>query len=116
MNTNFEYGKTFLKIGEKNITFTLNIRDVKQAGQFVVVLLEVPNGDDTLNNIYAYDLNGKLKWQVQPVTEKFSDLVNPLPYENMFCEDNKISASDFYGRKFWIDLETGKLLDFKASR
>lgn len=98
-----------LILNGKNIKFNHKIRQFKTIGDDVVILLEIPNGDDTLDNIYCYGSYGIIKWQVQPIKEAFPDLKMVFPYEQLNIKDGELWASDFYGRRFFINAEDGKI-------
>jgi len=98
-----------LVLNGKNIKFSHKIRQFKNNSDDVVVLLAIPNNDDTLDNIYCYGSYGIIKWQVQPIKEAFPDLKQVFPFEQMSVIDGQIAASDFYGRRFFIDAASGKI-------
>lgn len=98
-----------LKLNGKEIKFSHNIRQIQTIGTDVVVLLAIPNNDDTLDNIYCYGSYGIIKWQVQPIKEAFPEMKQVFPFEQMSIIDGKISASDFYGRRFFINPDDGKI-------
>lgn len=98
-----------LKLNGKEIKFSHNIRQVQTYGSDVIVLLSIPNNDDTLDNIYCYGSYGIIKWQVQPIKEAFPELKQAFPFEQMSLIEDQLSASDFFGRRFFINLADGKL-------
>lgn len=99
-----------LTLNKKTIKFDHNIRQFKTVGDDVIVLLAIPNNDNTLDNIYCYGSYGIIKWQVQPIKDVFPELKQVFPYEQMSIIDDKISASDFYGRRFLINISDGKIV------
>lgn len=109
MDLNIQINKNILVLNGKEIKFDHNIRQFKTFGDDVVVLLAIPNNDDSLDNIYCYSSNGIIKWQVQPIKEVFPEMKRVYSFEQMSEIDGQISASDFYGRRFMIDPETGKI-------
>ena len=102
--------KNILKLNGKEIKFNNDIRQFKTVGDDVVVLLAIPNNDNTLDNIYCYSSNGIIKWQVQPIKEAFPEMKQVFPFEQMSILDDKIGASDFYGRRFMINISDGKIV------
>ncbi len=101
--------KNVLTLNGKNIKFDHDIRQFKTVGNDVVVLLAIPNNDNTLDNIYCYGSYGIIKWQVQPIKDVYPELKQVFPYEQMSVIDDQISASDFYGRRFFINISDGKI-------
>ncbi|MBR2525258.1 hypothetical protein IKE67_02205 [bacterium] len=111
MNSNVAYSDNELKFGVKKVLFKLKIRTVEVLLNSVIVLLEVPYDDNvTLNNIHAFNLFGDKLWTVQPVSEKYPNLKNYLPFENLMYVGDKLSASDFMGRKFFINIKDGTII------
>ncbi len=102
--------KNKLEINGKEITFTHNIRQFKTIGADIAVLLEIPNNDDSIDNIYCYDKNGMIKWRVQPIREAFPEMKRVYCYEQMNIKEGQISATDFYGRRFIIDPIDGRIV------
>jgi len=101
-----------IKFAVKKVRFHLKIRTLITVGKFVIALLEVPFSDNkTLNNIHAFNMLGEKVWTVQSISEKYPDLETYLPYENLVYSDNELKATDFMGRRFFINVKDGKLLD-----
>lgn len=74
-----------------------------------VILLEPVSIDEPVNNIYCIDKNNNIIWQVESVTEKFKDKIN-MPYEGMSHHGHVITAANFIGVGYDIDIETGKII------
>lgn len=107
-----KYTDNEIRFGIKKIRFKLKIRTLISLDKFVVVLLEVPYTDnETLNNIHAFNMLGDKIWTVQAVSEKYPNLNKYLPFENLVYSDKMLRASDFMGRRFFINPKDGKLLD-----
>ena len=105
-----------LLIADKSISFIGKIADVAVLDDEVVVMLDVPTEVNLKENIYAVSKDCEILWQIQPIEEFKSDLSEILPYENLFYNNQKLSASDFYGRKFDINAKTGKIENFKIAK
>ncbi len=101
-----------IKFGIKKIRFNLKIRTLLDVENLIVVLLEVPFSDnETLNNIHAFNVLGEKIWTVQSISEKYPKLQSILPFENLIYSDNVLKASDFMGRRFFINSKDGKIFD-----
>ena len=111
MALSIKIDKNLLILNGKTIKFDHNIRQFKTiSDNEVFVLLSIPGNDDTLDNIYCYFSNGIIKWQVQPLKDVFPELKQVFPFEQMSIIDGKISATDFYGRRFMINPEDGTII------
>ena len=75
----------------------------------VIVLLSIPFNVDEIDNIYAVSLDCKINWKVESLS-----IINPngnnLPYENMFLNNEELTATDFYGRRYFINTINGTII------
>jgi len=97
-----------LIINSRNIKFGFDIRCTIEYKKYVLVLLSIPFTKSDINNIYCVNEFGELVWQVEDLNLLYPNLKN-LPYEQMGIKDGILYASDFYGRSYSIDLDTGKI-------
>lgn len=74
-----------------------------------VILLAVPFSETMIDNIYLLSDDENIIWRV----ETSKTVPDKLPYENMSIskDKSKIYATDFYGRRSIIDIETGYIED-----
>ena len=81
-----------------------------------IVLLKIPRvelGVDELNNILCYDEQGIMCWQISNKLPSNIVSKEQIPYIAIQVIDGKLYATDFWGRKFNVDTENGKLIDVK---
>lgn len=82
-----------------------------------IVLLNIPQrvelGKDELNNVLCYDETGKMCWQISDKLPSSIISKEQIPYIAIHIMDGKLYATDFWGRKFSVDVENGELLDVK---
>ena len=76
------------------------------------VLLGIPFNKTEINNIYCLDAQARLIWQSEDLSIRYPALKNLLPYEQMGIKDDTIFASDFYGRNYKINVDSGKIEEF----
>jgi hypothetical protein len=100
--------ENILFIDSKKIKFDFNIRKVIEYFDRVIILLNIPYTKNDINNIYCIDRSGKIVWQSEDLNTIYPNIKN-LPYEQMGIKDNTLYASDFYGRSYSINLDTGKI-------
>jgi hypothetical protein len=108
-----------LSIGHTKITAKYPIKQVESISEKYVVLLKIPRvelGTEELNNVLCYDENGKMCWRISD--ELASNIVSKeqIPYVAIQTMNGKLYATDFWGRKFNVDAENGKLIDVKIVR
>lgn len=108
-----------LSIGDVKVITKYPIDKVQKINGKYVVLLDIPRIEletDELNNILCYDEQGKMCWQISgrlpfPIISK-----EQMPYVAIQISEEKLYATDFWGRKFNVDIETGELLEVKIVR
>lgn len=57
------------------------------------------------------DSQANLVWQSEDLASHYPELKNLLPYEQMGIINDTIFASDFYGRNYAINADSGKIED-----
>ena len=82
--------------------FGYDIRDIKVVDNQVIVLLSIPFHTNEIDNIYAVSLDCKINWRVESLNIISPDGDN-LPYENLFFHNGELTATDFYGRRYFIN-------------
>lgn len=109
-----------IMIEGKKLEFLYPIGSVIEVENKYIVLLKIPTrielSEEELSNVYCYDKNATLLWRIDkdlPSTIKSSDR---LPYIAINFNDKKLTATDFMGRRFQVDIETGKLLNMDVVR
>lgn len=105
-----------LSINNTEITLKYPIKKIEKARDKYIVLLKIPHvelGSEELNNILCYDETGMMCWQIS--NELPSDIVctEQIPYVAIQVIEEKLYATDFWGRKFNVDIESGRLIDVK---
>ncbi|MEH7124835.1 hypothetical protein V7122_20650 [Bacillus sp. JJ1532] len=97
-----------LTIGKNNLQFDKSIQEIKVVNNVVIVLLNIPMDDHTLDNVYGVSFNGKILWRIQ---EPNKELIGSLryPYVGISHIENKVGVIDFYGRRFFIDEMNGRI-------
>jgi len=109
MDIKFEENK--LKLPFTKVSFKHNIDRILESKGRIVVLLDIPNDDDTINNIYALDINGKKLWRVQSLKEFNPNIAQFSPYVGISLLDNgNISATNYFGMNYEVSIEDGKIL------
>lgn len=106
----------FFSIGHIKITTKYPIKKVEKINEKYIVLLKIPRvelGIEELNNILCYDEKGKMCWRIS--NELPSDIVSKeqIPYVAIQVIDEKLFATDFWGRKFNVDVENGELINVR---
>lgn len=105
-----------LYIGNSKIIVKYPIKQVECINEKFIVLLTIPRvelGVEELNNIFCYDENGKLFWQISNELPLDIACKEQMPYIAIQIMNGKLYATDFWGRKFNVDAENGKLMDVK---
>lgn len=103
------YNERCLNIGNIKKEFIHVIEKVQVIDNKIIVLLSIPQEDtETIDNIYAVSDKGDMIWRSESLKELYPNQIN-LPYEYMTIDNNEIQATDFYGRRYFIDIKDGKI-------
>ena len=102
MNTVIKINKNELSIDKNTIKFNYDIRDIKVVDNQVIILLSIPFGVE-ISNIYAISLDCKIIWKV----ENRKPNRRNLPFENIFLNNRILTATDFYGKRYFINITNG---------
>lgn len=105
-NMNVSYNEKILIINGYSIEFSHEIRQLELVKNKLIVLLSIPQNDNTLDNIYAVTDTADVLWRVESLVVDYLR----LPYEQMVIHGDEIRATDFYGRRVFISENTGKIL------
>lgn len=94
--------------------FKYMILDVQIVGSSFIVLLDIPNGVDEINNIYALNSDGTIKWRVQdPTRIPEFNMSKHEPYIHISFDNDIIKANTFMGLQFTINPEDGRIMSKK---
>ena len=108
----YQYEKKHIEINGNSYDFEFDIRAVVQYKEKFIVLLGIPFNRTEINNIYCLDAQANLIWQSEDLSTRYPELKNLLPYEQIGIKDDNIFASDFYGRNYKINVDSGKIEGF----
>ncbi len=107
MNTKFE--KNVLYVNNKKIVFDYNIEEVVETSGILIVLLDIPTKDNTVDNVYGI-ANDNIIWRIQSYLE-----IDPHFKQTSYVhikkkEDNKMIVVDFCGCRFIVNSLNGKIV------
>lgn len=108
----YQYENKHIEINGNSYDFEFDIRAVVQHKEKFIVLLGIPFNRNEINNIYCLDAQSNLIWQSEDLSTRYPKLKNLLPYEQIGIKDDTIFASDFYGRNYKINIDSGKIEGF----
>lgn len=109
MDINYMVKDNQLIINNHHVNFLFPIRTAQILDGNIIVLLAIPFNNDTVDNLYLIDSNGEIVWQSQKLKELYPT-EKLLPYEQMVIDEQGIRVTDFYGRRYFIDLSNGKII------
>lgn len=105
-----------LNIGNTKIITKYPIKKIEKVNGKYVILLKIPHvelGMEELNNILCYSEKGEMCWQISNKLPPNITCKEQIPYVAIQVMEGKLYATDFWGRKFNVDTENGKLIDVK---
>lgn len=75
--------------------------------------MEIPFDNESVkNNILRIGASGNVVWAIN--NSGYSN--NSYPFEQMTLRDGWLYATDFYARRFKVDIKTGKIIDMAISK
>lgn len=104
----YQYNGKHIKINNACCDFEYDIRTVFEYNGKYIILLAIPFDSEEINNIYCLDSNANLLWQAENLSVLYPSILN-LSYEYMGIKDGTIFASDFYGRSYRLNIDSGKI-------
>lgn len=109
-----------IKIGNKKIELRYPVKMVELIDNMYIILLGVPIraklGFEEFNNIVCYNNKGELVWKIDDKLPGGIVSNEQTPYVAIQIQDNILKATDFFGRRFQIDVTNGKLLCYEVVR
>ena len=108
--------ENILSIGDVRISEKYPIKKVEKINNRYIVLLKIPRvelGIEELNNIVCYDKKGKKCWRISNELPENIVSKEQIPYVAIQVIGKELYATDFWGRKFKVDIGSGKLIDVK---
>lgn len=107
-------GKT-VSNGTKTVRFKYGAQKALPFGDRLIVLLDIPEGDPTRNNIYCLTHDLRVAWRSEPLQKKYPG-IRVLPYVDILMIDGELIAFDMYCRRFQIDPVTGKVRGYTITK
>lgn len=118
---NYTNYKNSIKINNKLHYFKYDIYDVKSNESLIFVLLDTFKNsslnEEVLCNVFAYDFIGNFKWKIKNMPSENVDVKKTYPLVLMNVnEKESLFVTDFMGRKFRVDKNTGSIILIGAFR
>lgn len=103
------YIKNTVYIDSMEVNFKYDILEIQEVGDKILVLLKIEPGCTEVDNLYCISNNGRILWRIESVDENYVGKLR-FPYFGISVVDLKYSVVDFYGRRFFFDIDTGKII------
>lgn len=98
-------------IDGKLFTFEFDVRQAVVYDDLILILLDIPTKPEYahyIRNLYGFR-QGKRLWQVEDLNNQFPNRIH-FPFEGIYIDnDGELGGTDFYGRRYAIDMETGAI-------
>lgn len=120
MSENVTAKENKIYFGENSVTLPYPIKCVEKLHDIVVVLLKIPTrielGEEELHNVWGFSNKGRQLWKIGDEFPNTISNSTKVPYVSIQIQNQGLKAIDFLGRKFDVDIRTGKLLGFHIVR
>ncbi|ANK59909.1 hypothetical protein [Loigolactobacillus backii] len=112
MEKQISYINNELTVNEHKLIFDYDVAQYRCDGEQVFVRLEIPTGikltRSAVRNVFAISRTGQIIWRLPiPVLKEFPKF-SPLPITSIFLKDEALFATDFMGRIFRLNKNTGE--------
>lgn len=98
-------------IDGKLFTFEFDVRQAVVYDDLILILLDIPTKPEYahyIRNLYGFR-QGKRLWQVEDLNNQFPNRIH-FPFVGIYIDnDGELGGTDFYGRRYAIDKETGAI-------
>jgi len=101
-----QHNKIF--VGDKVLQFNDKIIEAVEYAGKVVIVFETDE-DDGYDNVFCYTLDSKLLWRIKQAPIDIGGTARS-PYVGVDVFEGKCRAIDFFGRRFWVDMQNGQIL------
>ncbi|WP_019377047.1 hypothetical protein [Virgibacillus halodenitrificans] len=98
-----------LFINDHFISFNYKILEFREINDVILVLLNIPPGCKVMDNLYCVTANGEVLWRIQEPGKRIVGKMRS-PYVGISLTENGPSIVDFYGRRFYFNIENGQIL------
>jgi len=99
-----------LIINGKVVNFQYEIDNVKECGNLLIVLVDIPSNVQAVNNVYAVNENGQIVWQIEDAGSVYS-IQNDVPYVGTrITETSQLVVTNFNGVTFTVEPVSGKII------
>ena len=102
-----QHDRNILTIDDRAIEMPYDVRKVIEDDPLAFVLLSIPAVVNETRNIYAFR-GAEALWQVEDLNELYPERKN-LPFEDIRLTEEGLAGTDFYGRRYLINPQTGKI-------
>lgn len=103
------YSKNVVYTNSKEVIFKYDILEIEEVGDKILVLLKIEPGCNELDNLYCISNNGDMLWRIESANENYAGKLR-FPYFGISSINLKHSVVDFYGRRFFFDIDSGKII------
>ena len=103
-----------LQLDDVVVTTKYSIKKAIEIEEKYIVLQKIPRvelGFDEINNIICCDKCGNIVWQISNKLPASITSREQVPYVDIRMENGSLLATDFWGRRFTVNIETGFLED-----
>lgn len=107
-----------VRVGSAKITTKYPIQMIKKIKDKYIILLNIPSridlGVEELNNVLCYNEKGEFCWRISNQLPVEMICKDQMPYVMIRIEDEELYVTDFWERRFKVDIENGDLINVKV--
>lgn len=109
-------GETLIIQNEKRVTFDYPIGMIFETCGVLLVVLDVPPKQSMAENIFAVSIEGEFLWQIEHSPKTGTDPTNRYTGIGDSSIPGIVVASNWNCTNFYIDVQTGKIVDTEFTK
>ncbi len=95
-------------INGKEMQFNNKVIEAAEYEKKVIIVFETDE-DGGYDNVFCYTLESQLLWRIKPAPVEIGGTARS-PYVGVDVIDGRCRAIDFFGRRFWVNIENGDII------
>ncbi|MGT2866974.1 hypothetical protein [Streptococcus fryi] len=111
--SNVGINKNIVNINGNDLIFKYDIAQMIPIKDLMIIRLNIPTSSsikiEDLNNIYCVDNKAQIRWQIKNLTARANPEYKISPIVLLNYTNNILQATDFMGRRYVINIETGEM-------
>ena len=95
---------------KKNVyEFNYDVLEAEIINDKIVVVFEPNNPSCMKDNVFCFSLKKELLWRIKKPSKELAG-TSQYPYVGIYLSDLNFGVVDFFGRRFFVNLDNGEIV------